>query len=67
MVTSIKFSPDYKYFITGDAEGVIHHYQKTGSEDVYEYASSAMASSSMKESESKFFPYHLKVRLSLLF
>jgi len=27
-VTAIKFSPDFKYFISGDMSGVINHYQK---------------------------------------
>ncbi len=29
MVTSIKFSQDFKYFISGDADGVICHYVRT--------------------------------------
>lgn len=28
MVTAIKFSSDFKYFISGDMDGVIHHYQR---------------------------------------
>ena len=28
MVTAIKFSPDFKYFISGDQDGVLHHYQR---------------------------------------
>jgi WD40 repeat protein len=28
MVTAIKFSSDFRYLISGDADGVIHHYQR---------------------------------------
>jgi hypothetical protein len=28
-VTAIKFSSDFHYFISGDQDGVIHHYQRT--------------------------------------
>ena len=33
MVTAIKFSQDFKYFISGDADGVICHYVRTCPED----------------------------------
>ena len=66
MVTCMKFSPDYKYFISCDADGVIHHYCKN-SEDIYEYQSSALALSApipKYESKNPAFPYSLKVRTS---
>jgi hypothetical protein len=36
MVTSIKFSSDFKYFISGDADGVICHYVRTAIEEQIE-------------------------------
>ena len=59
----MKFSSDYKYFISCDQDGVIHHYCRT-TEDIYDYQSSALAASApipKNELKHPAFPFSLKV------
>ncbi|CDW75265.1 beach domain-containing protein [Stylonychia lemnae] len=65
VVNVIKFSQDSKYFITGDQDGVIHHYCRD-TEDIYDYQSSALASSAPMpkfDQKNPAFPYILKYKI----
>eukprot|EP00347_Sterkiella_histriomuscorum_P012473 403368442 len=65
VVTVIKFSPDAKYFVTGDADGIIHHYIKN-TDDAKDYYSSSLASSAPLQKQSEVnpaFPYTLKYKI----
>ena len=67
MVTSIKFSNDYRYFISGDMDGVLHHYVRNTDDNSNEIESSSIIQSGtnriglIEQSGNKAFPYTLKV------
>jgi WD40 repeat protein len=54
-VTCIKFSKDYKYFITCDADGVIRHYEKCCHRDTNDHLDvSAALSTTVGSSHDKY-------------
>lgn len=72
-MTAIKFSTDFKYFISGDQDGVIHHYQRNFDEsNQVEDLNASMVQEigggrfHMVENSlnSRKFPFNLKVRAS---